>query len=136
MTDSNLTGLCMDLIEALKRAAKGLSNPTAQQCHRDYWSKEVHRDVERSLSILSKEVSQVQPVQPIPFTERFPEQVDCDKEGNFWVGRLTSLGWRWIIDCNPTGAMSDGFTHWLPFNTQWLPAHSPVYKPEQGATIV
>lgn len=60
---------------------------------------------------------------PIPLTERFPEQVDCDNEGNFWAGRQTALGWRWTIDCNPTGAMSDGFTHWLPFNTQWLPAH-------------
>lgn len=73
---------------------------------------------------------------PIPFTERFPEPADCDKEGNFWSGRQTALGWRWIVDCNPVGAMSDGFTHWLPFNTQWLPAHSPVYKPEQGVIMV
>lgn len=60
---------------------------------------------------------------PIPLTERFPELADCDKEGNFWVGRLTSRGWRWLTDYNPTAAMSVGYTHWLPFNTQWLPAH-------------
>lgn len=60
---------------------------------------------------------------PIPFTERLPEPVDCDNEGNFWSGRQTVIGWRWIVDCNPSGAMSDGFTHWLPFRTQWLPAH-------------
>lgn len=70
----------------------------------------------------------IRPTAPIPLTERFPEQVDCDKEGNFWVGRLTTLGWRWIIDCNPAGAMSDGFTHWLPFNVEWLPAHPPCLQ--------
>lgn len=52
MSESTLNDLCLSLIDALQKAAKGLSNPTANEYHRIAWAKEAYTEAERSLSTL------------------------------------------------------------------------------------
>ena len=64
-------------------------------------------------------------VDPIPLSEREPEEDDYEDhngESWFWAGRQTAIGWRWMPDGSPLGAMSDGYTHWLLASTKYLPA--------------
>lgn len=52
MIEPALNDLCMELIGALQKAAKGLSNPTANEYHRLAWSKAAYKEAERALSTL------------------------------------------------------------------------------------
>lgn len=52
MTESILNNLCLGLIDALQRAAKGLSDSTANEYHRVAWAKKAYAEAERALSTL------------------------------------------------------------------------------------
>lgn len=52
MSESILNDLCLSLIDALQKAAKGLSNSTANEYHRIAWAKEAYAGAERALSTL------------------------------------------------------------------------------------
>lgn len=52
MTEPILNDLCLSLIDALQKAAKGLSNPTANEYHRIAWAKDAYKEAEHALSTL------------------------------------------------------------------------------------
>jgi hypothetical protein len=52
MSESILNDLCLSLIDSLQKAARGLSNPTANEYHRLAWAKEAYAGAERALSTL------------------------------------------------------------------------------------
>lgn len=52
MTEPTLNDLCLSLIDALQKAAKGLSNPTANEYQRFALAKEAYAGAERALSTL------------------------------------------------------------------------------------
>lgn len=73
-----------------------------------------------------RETLMIDPIRPIPLSERKPGEGDCDGD-LVWAGRKQPglPYWEWTLDAwlgNDFMASGEEFTHWLPASTKYLPA--------------